>query len=172
MNLTIKPNHPTLGRVAGSAYSVNLYPNPTAPLIPLNPKSPVGKNRQRPKLTYYPRDGGHVRFDSKATYRDLTKAASTFALGFNKSSPVVGTQHVLLRRREVGGALLRQHAHQRHRLEAPPCLAERPARQPLDFAHRLEIKLGAVRALLQRRGAESVEGGLKRGGWLVGGCLR
>jgi hypothetical protein len=33
----------TWGRVAGSAYSVNLYPNPTAPLTPLCPKSPVGK---------------------------------------------------------------------------------------------------------------------------------
>jgi hypothetical protein len=30
-----------LGRVAGSAYTVNLYPNPTAPLTPLCPKSPV-----------------------------------------------------------------------------------------------------------------------------------
>jgi hypothetical protein len=31
---------PYLGRVAGSAYTLNLYPNPTAPLIPLYPKSP------------------------------------------------------------------------------------------------------------------------------------
>jgi hypothetical protein len=37
------PYHPHLGRVAGSAYTVSLYPNPAAPLIPLYPKSPVGR---------------------------------------------------------------------------------------------------------------------------------
>jgi hypothetical protein len=36
---------PTWGGWAGSAYTVNLYPNPTAPLIPLYSKSPVGGNR-------------------------------------------------------------------------------------------------------------------------------
>ena len=30
---------------------MNLYPNPTAPLIPLYPKSPVAENRQRQNLT-------------------------------------------------------------------------------------------------------------------------
>jgi hypothetical protein len=35
----LKPNHPLLG----SAYAVNLYPSPTAPVTPpLYPKSPVG----------------------------------------------------------------------------------------------------------------------------------
>jgi hypothetical protein len=37
--LTIKPNHPS----SWPAYTVNLYPNPTAPLLPLYPKSPEGK---------------------------------------------------------------------------------------------------------------------------------
>jgi hypothetical protein len=30
---------------------VNLYPNPTAPLIPLYPNSPVGETRQRQNLS-------------------------------------------------------------------------------------------------------------------------
>jgi hypothetical protein len=45
LDLTIKPKHPVLG--AGGRvclYTVNLYPNPTAPLIPLYPK------RQNPHL--------------------------------------------------------------------------------------------------------------------------
>jgi hypothetical protein len=33
--------NPYLG--AGSAFTVNLYPNPTAPLTPLFPKSPGGE---------------------------------------------------------------------------------------------------------------------------------
>jgi hypothetical protein len=37
---------------------VNLYPNPTAPLIPLYPNSPVGENRSRRKLTCTRRSGG------------------------------------------------------------------------------------------------------------------
>jgi hypothetical protein len=33
---------------------VNLYPNPTAPLIPLYPNSPVGENRSLQNLTCGP----------------------------------------------------------------------------------------------------------------------
>jgi hypothetical protein len=44
LQLTFKPNHPLLRAGGkGSAYTVDLYHNPTAPLIPLYPKSPVGK---------------------------------------------------------------------------------------------------------------------------------
>jgi hypothetical protein len=46
----MKPNHPLL-EVAGSAYTVNLYPNPTAPLLPLYSKSPGRENRWRRNLT-------------------------------------------------------------------------------------------------------------------------
>jgi hypothetical protein len=37
------PPPSTCGGWPGSAYTVNLYPNPTAPLLPLHPKPPVGE---------------------------------------------------------------------------------------------------------------------------------
>jgi hypothetical protein len=42
---------PSLGRVAGSAYTVNLYLNPTAPLTSLYPKSTGRENRSRQNPT-------------------------------------------------------------------------------------------------------------------------
>jgi hypothetical protein len=41
LRINNKTQPPHLGRVAGPAYTVNLYPNPAAPLTPLYPKSPV-----------------------------------------------------------------------------------------------------------------------------------
>ena len=58
---------PYLGRVAGSAYTVNLYPIPTAPLYP---KSPVRGNRSLQSLTCS---------DAVAAVRAAARAASAAA---------------------------------------------------------------------------------------------